>query len=160
MERENRLFEILKALAQSSRKALTIKALVTKARYKDYRELNKDLKKLREMGIIEFRYSGFPSDRFNHEKVVVLDAEPIKVHADAEIPIETPVEEMKKVKIVLNPDYQEDQDLILVKIRNPFVFGFTSYMTLRDFKKLSKAEQQRIFILKENPYDYSEDRKL
>jgi len=139
MEKEQRLFEVLRALASSCSKALTVKSLMKRAGYKDYKELNRDLKKLRQLGVIEFRRSGFPSDSFSH-------AEPIKVHSETEFPIEEISKEDDKIALEINVNVG-DNSTILVEIKNPFGCG-TSYMTLGDFKKLLEEEQRRIFIKK------------
>jgi len=81
---KERLFEILKFLAKSSRKSLSIGYLMRKARYKSISDLHRDLKELHKEGLIDYYWSGFPSDRNAHRKLVVLSADVVVVHEEDE----------------------------------------------------------------------------
>lgn len=129
MESEWKLFLVLKALASSSKKALTIKTLMKKGSYKNHKELNKDLKKLRQMGLIEFQRSGFLSDSHS----------PIMVHSEAELP-QNEVDEDDKIAIRLTNPSRES---LLVETHTPF--GSISYQTLGDFMKLPIEERKKIY---------------
>jgi hypothetical protein len=139
MEQEERLFQILKALASSSKKALTIKSLMKQAMYKDHKELNKDLKKLQQLGLIQFRRSGFPSDSNQHKKIVVLNAEPIRVHSDQEFPEEENLSEERETAIRFSAIYTS---CYLVEVFSPQ--GTSSYQTLDDFLKNPLEEISKI----------------
>lgn len=139
MQQEERLFQILKALASSSKKALTIKSLMKQATYKDHKELNKDLKKLQLLGLVEFRRSGFPSDSNQHKKIVVLNAEPIMIHSDQEFPEEENLSEERETAIRFTAIYTT---CYLVEVFSPQ--GTSSYQTLDDFLKNSPEEVSKI----------------
>jgi len=141
MESEWKLFAVLKALASSSKKALTTKTLMQKSSYKNHKQLNRDLKKLRELGLIEFQHSGFPSDSKSHHRIVVLKAEPILVHSEVEAESQAELSEDDKIAIRLTNPRRE---FFLVAIRTPF--GHLSYQTLDDFLKLPIDERKNIYL--------------
>jgi hypothetical protein len=76
---EERLLQVLKALATSAKRALSISALAQKAGYSELKELRRDLKTLKERGLVEIYWSGFPSDRKAHRRIAVLAADLITV---------------------------------------------------------------------------------
>lgn len=143
IERDRRLFEILKVLASSSKKALTIKCLMKCASYKDRKKLNIDLQILKKQGLVEFRYSGFPSDRLAHHKIVVLQAEPLIVHSEMELEEETEITEETKVVVVSQIDVNSPFELVKIRAYGT-PSGPLSYMTLQDFLRLPKEEREAI----------------
>jgi hypothetical protein len=103
---EERLLQVLKALATSSKRALSIGALAQRAGYKDVKQLRRDLKTLKERGLVEIYWSGFPSDRQAHRRIAILAADLITVDTSAIEDEEN--EETEMVVSLPTPSYRMD----------------------------------------------------
>lgn len=137
MKREEKLFEVLKALAVSSKKALTISTIIKKANYTNHKLFVEDMKKLKELGLIEIRQSGFMGHSMAHPKIICLQAEPLIVHAETEFPLEDEIGEEKATVKICSESSLNPFDLVKI----PGVLSGWSYQTKEDQKRNDSEEK-------------------
>lgn len=135
MEPRERLFRVLKILANSSRGVLALTTLMQKAGYGKLRDFRRDLHELKRLGLVDLQRSGFPSDSQMHRKIAVLTADVITIHPEREA-VEYLPHSDESIEIRFNPHRDSDDLYDLVKIRSPL--GTESYMNRKDYEQLRK----------------------